>query len=59
MTRIFLIIAFLFATGLAACGPSGQSVTRNDVDTLGFAPYAAQYTGGTSARTSVDLLSLN
>lgn len=59
MNRILLILTLTAATGLAACGGSGNSVSRNQVDTLGFAPYGAPHVGATSARSAVDLLSLN
>jgi len=59
MKRIFLITTLIAATFLAACGGSGNSVTRNNVDALGFVPYAAPLDGATSARSSVDLLSLS
>lgn len=58
MKRVFLAVTLAAATILSACGDQTQNVTRGQTLPLGFGNIAPDHSGGTSTRTSLDLLSL-
>jgi len=58
MKRILLITTLFAATLLAACGGQSHSVSQSNYAPLGIGIYMPDPSGGTSARSSFDLLSL-
>ncbi|WP_299295708.1 hypothetical protein [uncultured Tateyamaria sp.] len=58
MKHTFLIIALAAISGVAACGGGSHDVTQDNFKPLGIGSYSPDYSGGTSTRSSFDLLSL-
>ncbi|WP_299372082.1 hypothetical protein [uncultured Tateyamaria sp.] len=58
MKHILLIITLAAISGVAACGGGSQNVTQSNFKPLGIGSYSPDHSGGTSARSSFDLLSL-
>jgi len=58
MKRTVLIATLAAASIVAACGGQTHSVTRSQYAPHGIGSYAPDYGGGTSTRSSFDLLSL-